>query len=131
MSDTTTDLNLEIHRAPASVWDRRGWDGSRGITMSRVLIGAAGVALAIQGSRQRSWTGRLLASLGGTAAWWAITGEKDFVSARRCVSDLFARAAQEHDDPVFQSSAESFPASDAPSWTPVVGATAPQGGVRF
>ena len=127
MNETTTDLNLETHRAAASVWDRRGWNGGgQGIALSRLLIGAGGVALAIQGARQRSWAGRFLAGIGSTAAWWALTGEQDFVSARRCVSDFFARATRDDDDPVFQASAESFPASDAPSFTPAVGTAAPQ-----
>ena len=35
-------------------------------------------------------------------------------------------SARDDDDQVFQASAESFPASDAPSFTPVVGTAAPQ-----
>ena len=48
------ELNLQMHRAPESVWDRRGWDGTREeIAMTRLLLGIGGAALAVQGIRLR------------------------------------------------------------------------------
>ena len=77
MTDTH-GLNLTTHRAPESVWDRRGWDGSRErLAMTRWLVGVGGAVLAVQGARQRSVTGGLLAGFGGSLAWWALTGEGD------------------------------------------------------
>src|SRR5262245_46021151 len=117
-----TDLNLQTHRAPNSVWDRRGWDGSpQRLTATRWLVGVGGGALAIQGLRQRTFAGSLLAGVGGTLAWWALTGEGDLSDARRWFSSIVARIAGETDDAISQASAESFPASDAPSFTPTVG----------
>ena len=63
-------LNLETHRAPVSVWDRRGWDGTREqLTMMRWLVGLGGGALALQGIRQRSIAGGILAGLGEGKVW--------------------------------------------------------------
>src|SRR5258708_14394142 len=57
-------LNLTTHRAPVSVWDRSGWDGTREqLTITRWLVGARGAALAVQGPRQRSVPGGVLAAL--------------------------------------------------------------------
>ena len=116
------DLNLVTHRANASVWDRRGWDGSRErLALTRALLGAGGAALAFQGLRQRSTTGRILAGLGGTIAWWALSGERDLTSARQCFLEMLERSPWRRDDPVTTASTESFPASDPPSFTPAVG----------
>ena len=60
-------LNLKPHRAPVSVWDRRGWDGTRErLAITRLLIGIGGGALALHGLRNRTIAGGLLAGVGGT-----------------------------------------------------------------
>jgi hypothetical protein len=115
-------LNLTPHRAPVSVWDRRGWDGTpEQLAMTRLLIGIGGGALALHGLRNRTVAGGLLAGIGGTLAWWALTGEGDMSGARRWFGQLAERAGWRTDDLVHDASADSFPASDAPSFTPTVG----------
>jgi hypothetical protein len=115
-------LNLQTHRAPASVWERRGWDGTREqLTMSRWLVGLGGAALALQGLRQRSLRGSALAGLGGTLAWWALTGEGDLWAARHRFGQMLERAGLRRDDRWQDPSADSFPASDPPASTAAVG----------
>ena len=118
----TRELNLETHRAAASVWDRRGWDGTREqLTIMRWLVGIGGGALALQGLRQRSAGGSLLAGIGGGLAWWALTGEGDLSEPLRWFAHLAERVGWSRADLVAEASADSFPASDAPSFTPTVG----------
>ena len=91
MTDTH-GLNLTTHRAAESVWERRGWDGTREqLAMTRWLVGIGGGALALQGLRQRSIAGSLLAGVGGGLAWWALTGEGDLSEARRWVGHTLER----------------------------------------
>ncbi len=122
MTMTNNELNLTAHRDPASVWDKRGWDGTRNeLAVTRWLVGVGGAALAIQGLRQRSAVGSMLAGLGGTLTWWALTGEGDLADARRWFGSVLERVGWRRDDLVDASNADSFPASDAPAWTPTVG----------
>lgn len=118
----STELNLTTHRASASVWDRRGWDGSRErLAVTRWLLGVGGAALAVQGLRRKSIVGGLLAGIGGSIAWWSLTGEGDLSDARRRLGQLAERAGWTSRDVEDDASADSFPASDAPARTSAVG----------
>jgi hypothetical protein len=116
--------NLTSHRAPASVWDKSGWDGTpERLALTRLLVGIGGGALALQALRQRSWGGGVLAGIGGTLAWWALTGEGDLSEARCWFERVMQRAPWNREDAVHEASDASFPASDAPSFTPTTGAS--------
>ncbi len=119
----SSELNITTHRAPASVWNRRGWDGTKEpMALSRWLVAFGGGALLLQGLRRRSATGTMLAGLGGSLAWWALSGEGDLSDAQRRVAALIDRLPWRSEDRVHDESADSFPASDAPSWTATTGA---------
>jgi phage-related minor tail protein len=108
--------NLIQHRSAASAWDRRD---ERDI--ERWLVAMASGACLVAGARHRSGAGLWLAMVGGALAWWAAADD----SERRARRNALLRTGRRRDDEkIDETSADSFPASDAPAMTGPAGPVA-------
>jgi hypothetical protein len=117
-------MNLTVQRGEKSVWDAPPLTAVLAdYDQERWLAAAWGSGLTIVGARRGGFVGGLLAMIGTTIAIRAAMGRRDLHVARLWLDDALKARGWRPKDIVGESSADSFPASDAPSWTADSGAT--------
>ena len=96
------------------------WDGaSSGWDVERWIGSMASGGLLYAAIRRRSAGGGILAAAAGALAWWAMSAPETRRYRRGQLRAVLPGPAGTG-DPVGEASEESFPAGDAPPWTPAL-----------
>lgn len=115
--------NLTVARSDKSVWDDQGLSGVlANCDQERWMAAAGGAVLIMVGARRGGFAGGLLSMAGLALTTRAAMGRRDLSRARDWVDQSLQERGWRHADIVNESSDESFPASDSPSWTSAAGA---------